>query len=70
MWPHGMAGDSEPTYDRSLRIQIEEARMAALYIERATTWAADVDDDIAAELMALHGRLLQRIRSLDRFVPP
>lgn len=44
--------------------------MAALYIERATTWAADVDDDIAAELIALHARLLQRIRTLDRFVPP
>ena len=44
--------------------------MAALYIERASAWAGDIDQDIAAELMALHRRMLERIRSLDRFQPP
>jgi hypothetical protein len=64
------AGNSDPTVDRSLRIQIEEARMAAFYIERASTWAGDIDQDIATELMALHRRMLERIRALDRFQPP
>ena len=44
--------------------------MAAFYIERASTWAGDIDRDIATELMALHRRMLERIRALDRFQPP
>jgi len=70
MASHRREGNPEPTFDRSLRIQIEEARMAAFYIERASTWAGDIDQDIATELMALHRRMLERIRALDRFQPP
>jgi len=43
--------------------------MAAFYIERASNWAGDIDQDIATELMALHRRMLERIRALDRFQP-
>ncbi|HKF74572.1 MAG TPA: hypothetical protein VKF59_00385 [Candidatus Dormibacteraeota bacterium] len=67
---HALPEPEDPApIDRSLRLQIEEARIAALYIKRASTWAADIDHDIAVELMALHRRMLQRIQTLDRFEP-
>jgi hypothetical protein len=63
------ARNPEPTQDRSLRILIEEARMAAMYIELASAWAGDIDQEIAAELMELHQRMLGRIKNLDPFRP-
>jgi hypothetical protein len=67
-WSMSTPGGGDPL-DRSPRLLIVEARLAASYIERASVWAADIDEEIASELMALHRRLLQRIAGLERFRP-
>lgn len=67
-WSMSTPGGGDPL-GRSPRLLIVEARLAASYIERAHVWAADIDEEIASELMALHRRLLQRIAGLERFQP-
>lgn len=43
---------------------IADARMAAQYLERAVGWATDVDQEIVADIMLAHQRLLEKINSL------
>ena len=59
-------GDGGPAR-RSRRLQIAEARLAAEYIERARLWAADLDQVIADELMALRTRVLEQAGCLEQF---
>lgn len=40
---------------------LAEARMAVQYLERAENWAAEVDEDIVADLSQIHRRLLDKI---------
>jgi hypothetical protein len=40
---------------------LAEARMAVQYLERAESWAAEVDEDIVADLFQIHRRLLDKI---------
>jgi hypothetical protein len=42
-------------------MKLAEARMAVQYLERAENWAAEVDEDIAAALVLIHGRLLDKL---------
>jgi hypothetical protein len=45
-------------------MKVAEARMAVQYLERAENWAAEVDEDIAAALVLIHRRLLDKILTM------
>jgi hypothetical protein len=42
-------------------LKVAEARMAVQYLERAEVWAAEIDEDLVAALVLIHGRLLEKI---------
>jgi hypothetical protein len=42
-------------------LTIAEARMAVQYLERAEGWAGGVDEEIVADMMLIHRRLLDKI---------
>lgn len=43
---------------------IAEARLAVEYLRRAEDYAAEVDEEIAGEMVLIHERLLNKIDSL------
>jgi hypothetical protein len=43
-----------------------EARLAIEYLQRAEYWAAGVDEDICAEIVRIHERLLRWIADSRR----
>jgi hypothetical protein len=45
-------------------VLIAEARMAVQFLKRAEDWAADVDRESVADMVRIHGRLLEKIDSL------
>lgn len=44
--------------------------MAAEYVARAEAWAQEVDEKVAAELVQVHRRLLERIDQLTQEPAP
>lgn len=51
-------------------LRVAEARMAAEYVARAEAWAQEVDEQVAAELVQVHRRLLERIDQLTQEPAP
>jgi hypothetical protein len=43
---------------------IAEVRMAVQYLERAEEWVAGVDEEIVADMVVVHKRLLDKIDGL------
>jgi hypothetical protein len=43
---------------------LAEARMAAQYLERAENWAAEIDEEIVADMVLIHRRLIEKIDRL------
>jgi hypothetical protein len=63
-------GGGPPTLNGSAAqapvMRAAEARLAIEYLQRAEYWAAGVDEDICAEIVRIHDRLLRWIADSRR----